>query len=114
MLMAGQADTHVPFAPVQRAFDASSRGPAPSWLVVFPRGGHWIYIDFCPAGDPNCGPDRLPEAQGQAYVRRWAAAFLLRHVAGDGRYDALLDPKAAGGDPELRVERRGVGAAPRR
>jgi predicted dienelactone hydrolase len=103
MIMAGQRDTHVLFGPVERLFHAIPPRSDPAWLAVFPHAGHWIYINFCPTGDPNCGPDRLPEEQGQAYVRRWAAAFLLRYVAGDQRYDALLDPASVAGDPEIQI-----------
>jgi pimeloyl-ACP methyl ester carboxylesterase len=101
LIMAGQRDTHVAFGPVERFFRAIPVRSDPAWLLVLPHAGHWIYIDFCPPGDPNCGADRLPEAQGQAYVQRWAAAFLLRYVAGDQRYDAFMDPTLATGDPEL-------------
>ena len=113
MIIAGQADTHVPVPMVAQLLDALARQPPAPWFVDLPTAGHWIYIDFCPTGDPNCGPDRLPEAQGQAYVKRWAAAFLLRSVAGDARYVALLDPAHAGDPSEIRVERRRLGAAAR-
>jgi len=36
-------------------------------------------------------------------INRWTAAFLLRHVAGDERYAALLDPALAEADPEVQV-----------
>jgi predicted dienelactone hydrolase len=103
LMMAGQRDTHVAFGTVEHFFRTIPVRSDPAWLLAFPHAGHWIYIDFCPPGDPNCGADRLSEAQGQAYVRRWAAAFLLRYVAGDQRYDAFLDPALTTGDPELQL-----------
>jgi predicted dienelactone hydrolase len=106
LMMAGQRDTHVAFGTVEHFFRSIPVRSDPAWLLAFPHAGHWIYIDFCSTGDPNCGADRLSEAQGQAYVRRWAAAFLLRYVAGDQRYDAFLDPALATGDPELQLVRQ--------
>jgi len=106
LILAGQRDTHVAFGTVERLFSAIPVRSDPAWLLVFPHAGHWIYSDFCPPGDPNCGADRLSEAQGQAYVRRWAAAFLLRYVAGDQRYDAFMDPALATRDPEVQLVRQ--------
>ena len=105
LLLVGQRDTHATFSLVDRMFWALSArsDPSPSMEVVFPRAGHWIYIDFCPSGDPNCSADRLPEEQGQNYVRHFAAAFLLHFLADDTRFDTWLDPTVATGDPEFQI-----------
>lgn len=114
MLMWGRLDDLVPYVHHRALLNhlgehAPSRwrvlGPAtpPRWLVTLPRAGHSAFGDQCPSGRQGCAATDLPQDQAHVLINRWATAFLLHHVAGDVRYQSLLDPTLGVDDPEIRV-----------
>jgi predicted dienelactone hydrolase len=89
MAMAGTADRTVSLALLTRPFfDAL---PAPAFLVTVAGGSHSGFTDV----DDGLAPAAL--ARQQALVRRYAAAFLGRYVAGRRRLGQFLVP----GDAEV-------------
>ena len=104
MLIAGKLDDYVRFDDTQRLYGAfPSTGPE-HWLIALPRAGHFNVADRCPSPQRvGCGPNDLPLDRSHALVNRWATAFLLRHVGLDDRYESLLDPSAAVGEPDVEI-----------
>ena len=103
MLMAGALDDLVPLPSIEALYATFGANGPEHWLVALPRGGHLAFSNQCPPNRAGCGPNDLPQERAHALINRWTAAFLLRHVAGDERYAALLDPAPAEGDPEVQV-----------
>jgi predicted dienelactone hydrolase len=103
MLLAGVLDDMNLFPQAETLFASFAPNQPPHWLVTLLRGGHFAFEDLCPPMSGGCDAESLPQEEAHALVNRWATAFLLRYVAGDERYAALLDPRTAGEEPEVRV-----------
>ena len=102
MLMWGMLDDLVSYVNHKSLLDRLGRGATERWLVTLPRAGHGAFADLCPASRRGCGSNGLPQDQAHALINHWAATFLLTHVAGDRRYEALLR-RAPADDPEIQV-----------
>jgi predicted dienelactone hydrolase len=105
MLLGGLLDDMEPFKDQQAVFGTFPAEGPEHWLVALPHAGHFAFQDLCPAGWGGCAPGDLAQEQAHGLVNRWAGAFLLRYVAGDESYGALLDPALASTDGEVQVTR---------
>lgn len=103
MLMWGVLDEIVPHDNHRPLLDRLGQAAPERWLITLRRTGHFAFADRCLVRRRGCGPNDLPQARAHALINRWATAFLLRHVAGDERYAAYLDPAQAADDPDLLV-----------
>lgn len=103
MLMGGKLDELSPFMGQQQLFGLSRSTSRERWLVGFPHGGHSAFVDQCSVGGARCATDWREPERVQVLIKRWGVAFLLRHVALDDRYAALLDPTLADGDPDIEI-----------
>jgi fermentation-respiration switch protein FrsA (DUF1100 family) len=104
MLQGGVLDSLVPFADLRSLFD---RLHAPRYFVTIENTGHFAFSDRCTTSAPRANPESpFPECvpgtrsqeEAHAIALRYAVPFLLRHVAGDSRFDAVLagEPTPAG------------------
>jgi dienelactone hydrolase len=98
MIIQGEWDAQVPYDGVAEFFERIPATAPNRWFVGFPRTGH-AFWDECVDGRMSVRPCSAMLAADQVgrAAKRWGTAFLLRHVAGDVRYDPLLDPAAAAG-----------------
>jgi hypothetical protein len=101
--MWGMLDDLVPYSNHRTLLDHLGRATPERWLVALPRAGHSAFGDECPSGRRGCAATDLPQDKAHVLINRWATAFLLRHVAGDERYEALLDPALGIDDPEIQL-----------
>jgi hypothetical protein len=101
LVMIGLLDELAPYQ--QRLSTALLAAGPPQWQIVYPRGGHVAYLDRCLPVFAGCGADDLPQEQAHARIKRWATAFLVRHVAGDEGQASAWDPVLAQNDPEVQV-----------
>ena len=102
-MMGGDRDKRCPSADQQTYFDAIDPG-LPSFLLVFPRGGHSAYGDECPApvAELACGPNDLSQDEAHQFINFYATAFFETYVAGDQRYAAFLDPFVNSEEQDIR------------
>lgn len=103
MLMWGILDEIVPYENHRPLLDRLGQAAPERWLVTLQRTGHFAFADRCLVGRRGCGPNDLPQDRAHTLINRWATAFLGRHVAGDERYAAFLDPAQAADEPDLQV-----------
>jgi predicted dienelactone hydrolase len=101
MILGGELDTLTPFETDVRPSFALLEGPR--FLVEFLRTGHCAFAVGClPAAcGAGCDPGDLSHPEAQRLALRYAVPFLLRYVAGKGRYGKLLRAKSA--PPGVRV-----------
>lgn len=100
LVMASRLDDITPFPPQKRLFESLPR-VKPSFLLALSRGGHTAYSEVCPPDTPGCRPGELGEARSHELVVAYATVFLKRFVAGDNRYNAMLDDEIGGADVEF-------------
>jgi predicted dienelactone hydrolase len=93
MIQGGTLDTFAPFLTSQvPAYDALT---APRFLLEIHNTGHFAFADFCTPffglGGPDCAASALTQAQAHAIVLPYSLGFLGRYLAGDRRWDQLLE-----------------------
>jgi dienelactone hydrolase len=98
MLVLGEWDNRAPYGIGTRFFERIPPSAPDRWLLSLRRAGHSFWNE-CGDGmrEQNAVAYRtcaemLPQAEINAITAHWTTAFLARFVAGDARYDALLDP----------------------
>ena len=103
MMMGGDRDTRCPSADQQTYFDGIGAG-LPSFLLIFPRGGHSAYGDECPApiAELACGPNDLSQDKAHQLINFYATAFFKTYVAGEPGYAAFLDPAVNSTEQDIR------------
>lgn len=92
MIQGGTLDTRTPFSETAvPAFDLL--GP-PRYLVEILETGHYAFSDLC-VTSPECGTaETLTQTEAHWSVLRHALPFLMRHVAGDDRFQSHLTTAA--------------------
>jgi predicted dienelactone hydrolase len=103
MLVSGMLDDLVSHGQTRGLMERFGPSAPDRWLLTMPRAGHFAFINECPGGRAGCGPTGLPQDRAHALIKRWATAFLLRHVAADERFASFLDPALAADDPDLQI-----------
>jgi len=106
MVMEGELDF---YDPAQTALDEIYRRlGTPRYAVEMRRTGHFAFSDGCLAelvGGVDCGlAGTLTQEEAHALTLRFAVPFLLRWVAGDAAWAALLRSGVEVPDAELRAD----------
>jgi predicted dienelactone hydrolase len=98
MIMGGKLDTATPVEQQQEYFD--SIDGVPHFLLVFPKGTHFLFSDACVPGLAACD-ESLSQERGHELIDLYATAFFKTYLAGETGYESYLQPDAATGNPDI-------------
>ena len=90
-------------ARVLKITDALAGAPA-HYLLTLKGAGHLSFTDFCLPAFHGCREGDMTASEAQTLINRYGVAFLLRYVAGDGRYSSYLDGTSPAA-PDATLER---------
>jgi predicted dienelactone hydrolase len=106
MVIGGELDSVTPFATTARpAFEFLT---GPRFLVEILGAGHCAFAVACVTSGcgVGCPPAGIPQVEAHAHTLRWAVPFLLRYVAGRGRFGRALRPALAPAGVRVEGQRR--------
>jgi len=105
MIQEGDLDFATPFS--RRARYNYDLLRPPRYLVQIAGMGHTGFYDVCGLPENCSQPALLTQDEAHQLILRYAVSFLLQYVAGDRRFEPLLEPAAAPPGVECTVDTGG-------
>ncbi len=98
LIMGGERDL---ITPVQIQRDLFALAQPPRALLVFDRGGHFIFSRRCPASIASCFGGPIAQDLAHTIINRFATAFFRRYLLGEVEMETWLAVDSTDGEAIL-------------